>query len=298
MEINYNKASKELVLDRQYGFVIGAVLGDCIGCVTLMYNQNGLLDSVSCPQDSLKIDLPIGIWTEPSALLLQYLNSKPSNVHPNLCMTVNYGNLTCNGNFCCENPEIYERYVKVKRGASDFKHQHSTNCLLLAAATDLKHYDDFDKALMRTFQDSSLLLSGTCNYCAQFAKLWLSIVNLALHHVSREQILDQQSYSNLYLRDLDMSEIFNYKVPLHSIVDQQDEPGNTVRYILHVFAHTGGYAEGMRLAVKYSHNPIITGFLFGQLAGAFYGLTDIPEDWVLALQNRPAINKVLSQSIH
>jgi ADP-ribosylglycohydrolase len=58
---------------------------------------------------------------------------------------------------------------------------------------------------------------------------------------------------------------------------------------LWAFYHSTSYEEGVLLAVNLGDDADSTGAVFGQLAGAYYGLPAIPERWLEALWSRPLI---------
>ena len=54
---------------------------------------------------------------------------------------------------------------------------------------------------------------------------------------------------------------------------------------LWAFAHSASFAEGALLAVNLGDDADTTGAVYGQLAGAFYGVRDIPAKWLGKLYN-------------
>lgn len=58
---------------------------------------------------------------------------------------------------------------------------------------------------------------------------------------------------------------------------------------LWAFFHSGSFEEGVLLAVNLGDDADSTGAVFGQLAGAYYGLPAIPTGWLEALSSRPLI---------
>jgi ADP-ribosyl-[dinitrogen reductase] hydrolase len=61
-----------------------------------------------------------------------------------------------------------------------------------------------------------------------------------------------------------------------------------VQEVLRVFRQTNNFVEGLRIIVNESVLPNWAGALYGQLAGAYYGLTDIPESWMDVVQDSEA----------
>jgi ADP-ribosylglycohydrolase len=58
---------------------------------------------------------------------------------------------------------------------------------------------------------------------------------------------------------------------------------------LWAFYHTESFKEGALMAVNLGDDADTTGAVYGQLAGAFYGESGIPEEWRLIIANRSLI---------
>lgn len=64
---------------------------------------------------------------------------------------------------------------------------------------------------------------------------------------------------------------------------------NSLEAALWAFYHSNNFAEGALLAVNLGEDADTTGAVYGQLAGANYGVSDIPGDWLRLLQQREYI---------
>jgi ADP-ribosylglycohydrolase len=58
---------------------------------------------------------------------------------------------------------------------------------------------------------------------------------------------------------------------------------------LWAFYNSSSFAEGCLLAVNLGDDADTTGAVYGQLAGAFYGESGIPEKWISQLVDRTLI---------
>jgi ADP-ribosylglycohydrolase len=63
----------------------------------------------------------------------------------------------------------------------------------------------------------------------------------------------------------------------------------TLETVLWVLEHSGNFREGALLAVSFGLDADVTGAVYGQLAGALYGLSGIPQTWRTALLKRDLI---------
>ena len=58
---------------------------------------------------------------------------------------------------------------------------------------------------------------------------------------------------------------------------------------LWAFYTTGSFSDGCLLAVNLGDDADTTGAVYGQLAGAYYGASGIPEKWLRVLMHRPLV---------
>lgn len=64
---------------------------------------------------------------------------------------------------------------------------------------------------------------------------------------------------------------------------------------LWAFYNSATFAEGALLAVNLGDDADTTGAIYGQLAGAYYGLKGIPEDWIKVIAEKQYIETLASQ---
>ena len=64
------------------------------------------------------------------------------------------------------------------------------------------------------------------------------------------------------------------------------------------FHQSSSFQEGALLAVNLGDDADTTGAVYGQLAGAFYGVSGIPESWVVKLAHRELITTLAERLFH
>jgi ADP-ribosylglycohydrolase len=64
---------------------------------------------------------------------------------------------------------------------------------------------------------------------------------------------------------------------------------NSLEAALWAFHNSESFAEGMLVAVNLGEDADTTGAIYGQLAGTYYGVGDIPEEWMDVLCKRDKI---------
>lgn len=273
------QAQAQAQTHRIYGFLVGATLGDIIGNVVYLLNQTGDPQIVTSPLDANKIDYPVGIWTEPTAALIQYINTDdPDKLSDNFSKMINHGYNTCNGIYC---------------STISSSHNHGPEPLWYIGTTSLRYYNDFHTCLKSVYRDYSILTGQKCDHCAQATKLWASLIDFALHGLNKSQILTPYGYVNLSLAET-LQDCFDLNQPIHQLGEVKSIE-DYIRYILHVFKNTESYVDGMVMAINYCSDPVTAGALYGQLAGAYYGVTDIPEYWIEIINNKARINNSINK---
>jgi len=116
-------------------------------------------------------------------------------------------------------------------------------------------------------------------------KFWASLIDAVLHQITKKTLFNPEIYMKygfvpeIYcVLNLTHNEFFSTELVV-------------IQEVLRVFRHTNNFLEGLRIIVNESVLPNWAGALYGQLAGAYYGLTDIPESWMDVVQDSEAIVK-------
>jgi len=63
------------------------------------------------------------------------------------------------------------------------------------------------------------------------------------------------------------------------------------------FYHTDTFAEGLLKAVNLGGDADTVGAIYGQLAGAYYGLEGMPADWVQGLASNEKISAICNELV-
>ncbi len=78
--------------------------------------------------------------------------------------------------------------------------------------------------------------------------------------------------------------------------DEVDNSGwavSTLQAALWAFQTTKNFEDGMIAAVNLGGDSDTIGAVYGQIAGAFYGIENIPERWLSAIKDREKVNKLI-----
>jgi ADP-ribosylglycohydrolase len=166
--------------------------------------------------------------------------------------------------------------------------ENDTGALIRSAAVALVFFKDYQNMLRSSYT--------TCRFTHQNAisvdvcKLYVSILDGVLHGYSKQDVLAVGTYANLSLSSEVQTVFQRYTLAIEDLPGNNDAVEALVM-VLHCFHRSNNYHEGLALALRHSLKPSHVAALYGQLAGAYYGLTNIKVDWIEYLaQPRPILH--------
>lgn len=244
--------------DRAYGLAVGGAIADAMGAV-VTYAPD--ID-ISNPYQSEDVGISPGYWTEPTTLWLYRITRDP-----------------CVGEQDPE-PEQRRRDQILKEisctGVVSFRPDPSLEDKILeklaqVSAFSLRYYKDF-QGLLSISYNHGLSVSISC---AEICKLFASIIDTTLHGGHKRTILAPKTYYNIEVSESSWS-----------MFDDQPETeiAAILQNILHCFNRTNNFTDGLKAVIDTSLKPAWSCALYGQLAGAYYGLTDINIEWMNCVQ--------------
>jgi ADP-ribosylglycohydrolase len=108
--------------------------------------------------------------------------------------------------------------------------------------------------------------------------LWLAIVDGVIHNMTKKQLFKAEFYKHLPPKTLQFLKPDTESAATDSLEE-------TIYEVIHTFRCTNNFTEGLYKILDQSLRPDWSATLYGQLAGAYYGLTDIPETWMDYVQD-------------
>ena len=154
--------------------------------------------------------------------------------------------------------------------------------VLQSSALTLLNINDFKSQLESCYNLGTDVMEG------ELCKLWTGIIDIVLHGAHKKTILNQSTYSNI-----------DYHHTLNKIFPGNDETIDNIelqclRDVLTIFKDTNNFTEGLHMLLNCSVKPKWTATIYGQLAGAYYGITDIPEEWLNNIQASDQILEIIN----
>jgi ADP-ribosyl-[dinitrogen reductase] hydrolase len=304
------EAQQLLLRDRYRGALLGLAVGDALG-TTLEFKAPGTFKPITDMIGGGPFGLQPGQWTDDTSMALCLAESliekrcfDPKDQMDRYCRWWKKGYLSSTGT-CFDigvtvrhSLESYLRTGKPFAGSTD-PFTAGNGSLMRLAPVPLAFRADFGSTIHNAAESSRTThgATSTIDACRYFAGLLLG----ALAARSKEEILSplfcpgpDRDYWQRHALCPAIAEIasgsFKQKEP-PAIVGS----GFVVRSLeaaLWAFHHSDSFHEGALRAVNLGNDADTTGAIYGQLAGAFYGVHGIPQAWLEPLAMRKLINEM------
>jgi ADP-ribosylglycohydrolase/protein-tyrosine phosphatase len=311
------RSVRQLMLhDRYRGALLGLAVGDALG-TTLEFRAPGTFKPITDMIGGGPFSLQPGQWTDDTSMALCLAESliekrrfDPKDQMDRYCRWWKEGYLSSTGT-CFDigvtirkSLESYLRSGETFAGSTD-PFTAGNGSLMRLAPVPLAFRADFGLAIHNAAESSRTThgAPSTVDACRYFAGLLLG----ALGGRSKEEILDTYFYPSLdrnyWQRDTLSSEIAQIA---NGSFKQKEPPeivgsGFVVRSLeaaLWAFHNSDSFREGALRAVNLGNDADTTGAIFGQLAGAFYGVKGVPQDWIERLALRELISEMADALFH
>jgi ADP-ribosylglycohydrolase len=291
--------------ERFRGALLGLAVGDALG-TTLEFKRPGTFVPISTITGGGPFDLEPGQWTDDTAMALCLAESllERGSFHPSdqMLRYVSWyrtGHLSCTGT-CFDIGkttkaalERFEQTFEPLSGSTDPR-SAGNGSLMRLAPIPLFYAHEPEKAIDKA-GDSSKTTHGAraavdaCRYMA-------ALIVGALQGATKKELVSARfSPANGYWRHAPLTRSID-EVAAGSF--RRAEPpeiagtGYVVQSLeaaLWAFHRSATFREGMLKAVNLGDDADTTGAIYGQLAGAFYGASGIPAEWLEPLAMRQTI---------
>jgi ADP-ribosylglycohydrolase len=302
-------AQELLLRDRYRGALLGLAAGDALG-TTLEFKAPGTFKPITDIIGGGPFALQPGQWTDDTSMALCLAESliekrgfDPNDQMDRYCRWWKEGYLSSTGTFfdiggtVSSSLECYLRTGEPFAGSTD-PFTAGNGSLMRLAPVPLAFRANFGLAIHNAGESSRTThgAPATVDACRYFAGLLLGAVGGR----SKEEILSaffypgpQRDYWQQHALSPAIAEIANGSF-------KQKEPpeiigsGFVVRSLeaaLWAFYRSDSFKEGALRAVNLGNDADTTGAIYGQLAGAHYGVNAIPQDWIGRLALRELISE-------
>ena len=289
-------------LDRYRGALLGLAAGDALG-TTIEFRQPGTFEPVTEIVGGGPFNLRAGQWTDDTSMALSLAESlierRAFDPVDQLQRYVDWwrnGHLSCNGrcfdigNTTRSALSAFERSGRPSGlSAPDTAGNGS---IMRLAPIPMFFANDIDAAMEFAAQSSATThaaceATGACRYMA-------ALIVRALLGAAKEEILTFRLPTELP-GDVAMVANGSFETAQPPKIKGSGYVVESLEAALWAFSNSDKFADGARLAVNLGDDADTTGAVYGQIAGAFYGTSGIPDRWIDILAEKDLIVSFATQ---
>lgn len=291
-------------LDRFHGCLLGLAVGDAVG-TTVEFRPRGSFPPVTDMVGGGPFGLEPGQWTDDTSMALCLATSlvecggfDPLDQMQRYCRWEKEGYLSSTGRCFDIGNTVSQALRQFRQTGEPFSgstHPRSAGngCLMRLAPVPMFYSPDETKAV-ELAGESSRTTHGA-QECLEASRLFGAMLVRALAGADREEILTNHDDLALETSTLQAIAAGQYQ---SLDIDQIRGSGYVVESLtaaLWCFWNTTTYAEAILAAANLGDDADTTAAICGQLAGAYYGLSGIPQPWQDRVTDRDAILTLASR---
>lgn len=300
--------------NRVLGSFIGLAVGDAIG-TTLEFKKRDLADKVEDMVGGGPFELNPGEWTDDTSMALCLADSLIdfNGFYPEDQMNKYYkwfseGYNSSTG-YCFDIgntiKEALFNYKKTGMAYSGKENSESAGngSLMRLAPIPIFYFTTLEnkkglQLLVKYAEQSSRTTHAEKN-CLDACKIYALMTNKAFNGLPKRDILSftDEEFDEFNVYSPKIREIVkgSYQQKNRSEISSSGYVVHSMEAALWAFYNTDSYKEGVLLAANLAGDSDTVAAIYGQLAGAYYGLEGIPQEWVEKLAKK---EKLFSTALH
>jgi ADP-ribosyl-[dinitrogen reductase] hydrolase len=288
------KVGGKLMLERYQGSLIGLAVGDALG-TTVEFKRPGTFPPVADMTGGGAFELPAGAWTDDTSMTLclaesliacdgfdaqdqmeRYVRWYRTGYYSSTGVCFDIGNATA------EALRRYERTGEPYSGSEDAMSAGNGSIMRLAPVP-LFYARDLRDAVRRS--EASSRTTHAAVESVDACRLLGAMIAAAARGMEKDALLNPNVFDELWTEEPLSPRIDQVYRGTYKRLQPPDIQGSgyvvkSLEAALWAFYRGGDFREGALLAVNLGDDADTTGAVYGQLAGAHYGLRGIPVDWV------------------
>lgn len=291
--------SKIQLEDKIQGALVGLACGDAVG-TTLEFIPRGVFEPVTDMTGGGPFKLDAGQWTDDTSMALCLAHSlayhkgfDAADQMERYCNWYLYGYMSSNGRcFDIGNTvsTALQKYLETKNPFSGSVDEHSSGngSIMRLAPIPIFYHNDYERCI-KYAGDSSRTTHASAE-CIDAAKLFSSLIFNAFHADGKADIFKSSAYephcekvsaiANLEFMGLGYDQITGSGYVIESL-----------KAAFWCFMNGSTFEECVLLAANLGDDADTTAAICGQIAGAYYGVSGIPEHW----RNRITMGKEIEE---
>ncbi|WP_036731316.1 ADP-ribosylglycohydrolase family protein [Paenibacillus sp. FSL R7-277] len=279
--------------DRYQGCLQGLAAGDALG-TTVEFQAPGTFKPMTDIVGGGVFALQPGQWTDDTSMALCLAESlltvqafDPADQMQRYVKWYREGALSSTGrcfdigNATREALHRYEASGEANSGSEDpFS---AGNGSIMRLAPVVMYYAEQPAEAIRYAAMSSRTTHGAAE-CLAACRLLAAYILVGLHGWSKQEMLAPDAFREWLDEDTLTPHMLNIKQGSYKLKEPPQIQGSgyvveSLEAALWAFHKSDSFAEGALLAVNLGNDADTTGAIYGQIAGAYYGLSGIPADW-------------------
>lgn len=293
------------MIKRFFGCMYGLAVGDAVG-TTVEFKPRGSFEPVTDMVGGGPFSLNPGQWTDDTSMalclaesLLECEGFHIENQMNKYMKWMQEGYLSSTGAcFDIGNTVLMalNKYTKTNNLLSGPSNKYSAGngSIMRLAPVALLYSFDMKECLDRCANSSRT--THQAKEAIDACQLFGALLYGALQGLPKEELLST-SFIDSVKRDvnvdwspaIDEVAYGSYKEKSSELIEGSGYVVKTLEAVLWAFYHTSTFKEGLLKVVNLGNDADTTGAVYGQLAGAFYGFSSIPEKWEQKLTKRDLI---------
>ncbi len=297
------------MINRFQGSLIGLAIGDAIG-TAVEFRKPGTFNKVTDMIGGGVFDLPKGCWTDDTSMALCLAESlivkerfDPIDQLERYVKWYRTGYLSSIGecfdigNATAEALRKFEQTGEPFSGSDDPYSAGNGSIMRLAPvplyfSSDLKEAAKWSAISSRT--------THAAKECVDACRLFGAMIAASARGMDKEQLLHPDTFDFLWAEErlaAKMEEVYkgSYKRLQPPDIQGSGYVVKSLEAALWAFYHGESFEEGVLLAVNLGDDADTTGAIYGQLAGAHYGMDAIPKRWMEPLAMKEQILEYASR---
>jgi ADP-ribosyl-[dinitrogen reductase] hydrolase len=297
--------------DRYSGSIFGLAVGDAMG-VALEFSTPGSFLPVHDMVGGGPFNLQVGEWTDDTSMALCMAESliemevfNPIDQMDRYVKWFRQGNLSSTGH-CFDignaTSEALRRYERTKEpfcGSTD-PMTAGNGSIMRLAPVPLFYSGDITKAVH--FSGESSRTTHGAREAVDACRYLGALIVTAVQGISKEELLSEHLtlangiWTNAPLCEKIMAIArgsYKSKNPPH--IRGTGYVVQSLEAALWAFYNSDSFAEGLLHAVNLGEDADTTGAVYGQLAGAYYGISDIPKRWLAKIVMYEKLSELVEQ---
>lgn len=298
--------------ERYQGCLVGLAVGDALG-TTLEFKNPGTFEPIKDMIGGGPFELEPGQWTDDTSMalclgksLIEKNGFDPKDQMEKYCRWMDEGYMSSTGTCFDIGNTVRSALARFKETGDPFSgstdpHSAGNGSLMRLAPIPLYFANHPWSEINKYCADSSRTThatQATIDACRYFGGLIIG----SLHGNSKEEVLSEnfcpeKGYWDKYPLCDEINEIASGSFKKKEPPDITGS-GYVVRSLeasLWAFYKSNSFKEGALLAVNLGDDADTTGAIYGQIAGAYYGINGIPEEWLKIISKSEMIKGIADE---